>query len=342
MKAMIFAAGFGKRMRPLSSILPKPLMPLFGVPLIERTICHLKRHGISQFVVNLHHFGHLVEQKLGDGARLGVQISYSCEKEILGTAGGLRQALGLLGDGTFLALNGDVVMDLDVAELHDFHKQKKSSATLALWTGDDGGRREEVAFDAEGKIVQFLKAKGGPAHGELTSAIFTGAQILEPEILTRVPPGLYSSTTDGFYQGLLLDGVPFYGYHHKRYWADIGTPNSYRQAHIDILSAPEGENFAPLGGGGGLLIERDVTDDDGAQIFAPCFIGENCRLSKGSKLGTHTVLGKNCIIEAGAFVAKSVLLDNIEIGRKSRVDKCIIASGVKIGPGAELRGQVIV
>lgn len=345
MKAMIFAAGFGKRMMPLSAVLPKALMPFFGEPLIERTILHLRSYGLAEFVINLHHLGHLIQERLGDGSRLGVRISYSLEREILGTAGGMRQALFLLGDGTFLAINGDVVMDLDVAEFLAFHREKKSAATLALWGGDEDSRSGEVVVDGEGKVLKFLKAKRSEAHGDLTPAVFTGAQLLEAELLNRVPAGIYSSTTEGFYQALLLDGIPFYGYLHKGYWADIGTPQSYRRAQMELLEAGglKGGVFGPLGGAG-RLIERDAASDDeeAVKIFAPCFIGENCRLSKGSKLGRYAVLGSNCIIQDGASVENSVLWDNIEIGWRSKAEGCVIASGVKVAPGAAFRDEVLI
>ena len=157
MKEMVFAAGQGDRLRPLTDTSPKALVPVAGRPMIEYPLLLLRHYGIREVIINLHHLGKQIEAYLNNGAKLGLKITYSKEQELLDTGGGLLKAKPFLQDGTFIVINTDVLIDLPLAELIDFHRAKKSTATLALRPDELADQYGSIDIDTEGRIDRFLR-----------------------------------------------------------------------------------------------------------------------------------------------------------------------------------------
>ncbi len=233
MKAMIFAAGEGQRLRPVTEKVPKALVPVAGRPMIEYPLLWLRHHGTREIIINLHHLGEQIEAHLGDGAKLGLKINYSREQELLDTGGGLLKAKAFLQDATFIVINTDVLIDLPLADLIDFHRLKKAAATLVLRPDPLADQYGSMDIDLEGRICRFLKAKHPAASGgPYTKLMFTGVQILEPKIFDYMATDASSAkfgTTKDTYPKMLLAGEALFGYRFDGFWQDVGTAERIKQ-----------------------------------------------------------------------------------------------------------------
>jgi len=232
MKAIVLAAGFGTRLRPLTNNTPKPLLPLGDRSVIEYNLLLLKKYGITEVAVNLHYHGEKIRKALGDGRKLGMQLLYSEEPQILGTGGGIKKVSRFLSDGTFLALNGDILVDINLDKVVELHRLKKSTATMVLREDPNVEAYGAIELDSKGRIRRFL---GQPDwQGEkLSPYMFTGIHVLEPQIFQYIPSQRFSPITDA-YRAMLKKGERLFGYLMKSYWRDLGTPQSYRQAKADL------------------------------------------------------------------------------------------------------------
>ena len=232
---MVFAAGQGERLRPLTNNIPKALVPVAGRPMIEYPLLLLRHYGIREVIINLHHLGEQIETYLGDGAKLGLKIAYSREQELLDTGGGLLKAKPFLQDGTFIVVNTDVLIDLQLADLIDFHRAKKATATLVLRPDPLADRYGSIDIDSDGSICRFLQAKkpGAPA-GPHTKLMFTGVQIVEPKLfdyMTAHGAAAKFGTTKDTYPKMLLAGETLFGYRFDGFWQDVGTAE--RIKHVE-------------------------------------------------------------------------------------------------------------
>jgi NDP-sugar pyrophosphorylase family protein len=236
MKAMLFAAGEGQRLRPLTEKIPKPLVPVAGRPMIEYPLMLLGHYGIKNIIINLHHLGDQVEAHVGDGARFGLAIRYSREKVLLDTGGGLLKAKPFLEDGTFIVINTDVLIDLPLDKLISFHNEKKSSATLVLRPDESAERYGSMDMDRDGRICRFLDTRA-PANviGTGRKLMFTGVQILEPKVFGYMESEAPKfSTTKQTYPKMLARGEPLYGYCFEGYWQDLGTIERIKEAEAHL------------------------------------------------------------------------------------------------------------
>ncbi|TSA00165.1 MAG: nucleotidyltransferase family protein [Nitrospiraceae bacterium] len=242
MKAMVLAAGLGVRLRPLTDRTPKPLLPIAGRPLLVWNLLLLKRHGITDVLINLHHLGDQIVQAIGDGTRFGLRVAYSHEPALQGTGGGIKQAAPFLKDGPFLVMNGDTLSACDLAGLIAAHRAGKAFATLALREDPEATRWGPVTVDAGSRILQINGAPPLAPHAEPLPApcMFAGIHVMEPAVLDAIPPG--PGSIIDVYHALLGKGLVLQGYRMDGYWSDIGTRERYEQAERD---AAEGRLTIP-------------------------------------------------------------------------------------------------
>jgi NDP-sugar pyrophosphorylase family protein len=235
MKAMVFAAGEGQRLRPITAKTPKPLVPVAGRPMIDYPLRLLRHYGITEIIINLHHLGPQVEEYLGDGTQSGLQICYSKEPLLLDTGGGLWKAKPFLQDATFIVINTDVLIDLPLADVLAFHRRTCAAATLVLRADADADRYGSMDVGANGRIQRFLATRApGGAETFSTPArklMFTGVQVLEPRVFDYMPTtGGKFSTTKDVYPSMLAAGEPLYGFQFDGFWHDLGTMERIEQA----------------------------------------------------------------------------------------------------------------
>ncbi|HEY5649687.1 MAG TPA: nucleotidyltransferase family protein [Nitrospiria bacterium] len=231
---MILAAGLGTRIRSLESGLPKPLIPVGGRALIEYPLALLKKHGITEVVINLHYKGDKIKNALGDGSRFAMKIHYSEEEEILGTGGGIKKAEGLLGGAPFLVINSDVVAEVDLGDVIRFHERNRPSATLVLREDPDAETWGPVETNSSGRILRIL---GRPETGGEPGIqkMFTGIHVLDPRVLDYIPAGLPHHIIDSYIE-MIRAGEDLMGYAYSGYWKDVGTPGRVQEAQSDLAS----------------------------------------------------------------------------------------------------------
>ncbi|MDQ6734642.1 MAG: nucleotidyltransferase family protein [Nitrospirota bacterium] len=229
---MILAAGLGTRLRPLTNTIPKPLLPVGSTPLIVWNLLLLRRHGIRDVIVNLHHLGHLIEKELGDGSTWGMRISYSKEPTILGTGGGLRQAEEFFEGEPFLVMNGDTMCELDVGALCRYHERQNPLATMVVREDPDVDGWGVLELDAEQRIIR-INGRGRTHDGPVVRRMFAGVHIVHPRLLSTVPLGRESSIIDAYVREI-EHGESVYGYSLHGYWSDVGTPQRYAEAQDDV------------------------------------------------------------------------------------------------------------
>lgn len=234
MRAMVLAAGQGTRLHPLTEQTPKALVPVAGRPMIEYSLLLLKRYGIHDIMINLHHLGDQIESYLGDGKQWGLQITYSREPELLDTGGGLLKARPFLQDSTFIVINTDVLIDLSLSDLLAFHGKTRAAATLVLRPDPLADQYGSMEIDGDGRIWRFLQTRiATQISAPTTKVMFTGVQVLEPRVFDYMPPDpalRKFSTTKDTYPRMLLSQEKLFGFRFHGFWQDVGTAERIKEA----------------------------------------------------------------------------------------------------------------
>jgi NDP-sugar pyrophosphorylase family protein len=232
-KAMILAAGEGARLKPLTHLTPKTLLPINGTRLIMYILSWLKRYGIRKIAINIHHLGDQIERCLGDGSQLGMEIYYSPEQALLGTAGGVKKVADFF-DSTFIVIHGDMLVDFDLSAMVGFHRENKAMATIVLAEVSNPWEYGIVKTNENSRIVSFVeKPLRGTEPGNLSNG---GIYILEREVLDYIPAEGFCDFAYDIFPKLVKLGLPVYGYSLKSedYLLDIGTMSKYRKANDDV------------------------------------------------------------------------------------------------------------
>ncbi len=226
MRAMILAAGKGTRLRPLTDMVPKPLLEVAGRPMIAFPLQLLRDAGIEEVVINLHHLGDQIRSRLGDGSAYSMRITYSEEDPILDTGGAIAAARAFLSGGTFAVLNADTVVDLRLRDVLDFHQRHDATVTMVLRPDPDALRKDDIAVDAGQCVWRFLgHTRGAPPPGADRSArlMYAGVLVFEARVFDYLHAGVYSVTRDVLPR-LLRAGESLYGFVHHGYWRVLDTP----------------------------------------------------------------------------------------------------------------------
>ncbi len=247
-KAMLLAAGLGERLRPLTNQIPKPLIEVAGQPLILYNLLLLKKAGVKEVVINLHHLGNQIQSRLGDGSRYGLKIHYSNESEILGTGGGVKAAEKFLKNESFYLLNADVMIDLDLIKLWKFHQSHPALATLVVAPEFREDITRWVYVDPDQRIQAI--AAHPPSIASCEKTIFTGVQILEPALFDVLPFHKKACLVQDGYLPLLEKGRRLNGWIHQDYWRDVGTLERYEGVKNEFqnhwpLKALSPKDFGP-------------------------------------------------------------------------------------------------
>jgi NDP-sugar pyrophosphorylase family protein len=240
---MVLCAGFGTRLRPLTHVLPKPLVPVANRPLIAYTLALLEKAGVRQVAVNLHHLGEKIQKALGDKTESGLEIAYSPEEPILGTGGGVMRMRSYLEDDRFYLFNGDVLCGVDLEALMRFHTERNAAATMVVGPLPPGAAYTPLRVDAEGWLVELKDARRRPA-GETRQVMFLGVHVLEPQVFDFLPAGGFACINNQAYTAMIEKGLDIAAYFHGGFWYDLGTPAAY-------LAATGRSSRARSGSGGG-------------------------------------------------------------------------------------------
>ena len=343
MKAMILAAGLGTRMRPLTEHCPKPLLPLLLQPILDHILAQLRRYGVRDVIINLHHQAEQLAQWLGDGSRWDVRLVLSFEPEILGTAGALKRVEPLLREAPFLVLNADVLMDVDLHALWHWHCQRRALLTMVVRPDPAARAYGPVIVDSDDRVLLINGRPSAhvPAIGQET--MFACMQVVDPRVLDRIPPNCFSMTTTDVYPALLERQEAVYGYRYTGYWVDIGVPERYLQAHWDLLDGALGDAWCqrlPVGSRAVVRPDDALGTAPGVTLTPPVVLGPDVELAPGVCLGPYAVLGAGCRLATRAVVRDSVLWERVQVGEGAHVQGCVLAAGVHVPAASTLVQEV--
>jgi NDP-sugar pyrophosphorylase family protein len=314
---MVLAAGLGLRMRPLTLLRAKPVLPVLNRPLLHWTLRRLARAGVRDVVVNLHHLPQTVVSALGDGRQLGVRVRYAQEPTILGTGGGPRAVRERLGEGPALLVNGDVLFDLDLRALLERQRRSGACATLALRRNPDPRDYPPVVTDRRGRVLS-IAGRPHPAAG--TVSMFAGVHVLDPALLERLPEGASDSVRD-LYIPLLAEGAPLVGLRAGGAWYDLGRPSLYRDAQLRLL--PPGRS----------LVHEKARVCAGARLRRSV-VGARARVGREARV-ERSVLWDGALVEAGARVSGAIVVDGAVVRSAERARGVIVLPATALGPLAE-------
>jgi mannose-1-phosphate guanylyltransferase len=312
-RAVILVGGFGTRLRPLTARTPKQMLPVVDRPMIERVVESLAGYGVTDAVLSLGYRPDAFLEAYPDDSCAGVALHYAVEPEPLDTAGAVRFAALDGGiEHTFLVFNGDVLSDLDVGELWEFHQRSGAEGTIGLTPVDDPSRYGVVPIDDDGRVEAFVEKP--PVGAAPTNWINAGAYVLEPSVLDRIPAGRRVSIERVTFPEMVADGS-LYALHSDAYWIDAGTPATYLQAQLDLVDGRRGRSEP------GVAVSAVV--ETGAAV-------------------EHAVVMAGAVVEPGATVRDSVLLPGARIEHDAVVEGAIVGARSSIGTGAMLRDLTVV
>ena len=337
MRAMILGAGIGSRLDPLTRSLPKPLVPIVGKPVMGHLIDLLRRHGITEIMVNVQYLGHKIRETIGDGSDYGVPVRYSVEEELCGDAGGVKRVEAFFREGgaagdTFLVIGGDDLTDTDIGRVVRAHKEKNATATLAVTPVDDPSEYGIVVQSEDGFITRFQeKPKPGEAFSNLAN---TGIYVFHTKVFDFIPANTFFGFGNNVFPALMQAGEPMLAVASDAYWKDVGNLAIYRQAQRDCMDGKVQVDFTGrtlLAPGGDGSPEAVVSASGEPLRYAPpVVIGKNCRVAGSAFLGEYTVLGDDCVVEEGATVLNSVLWNGAVVEAGSYLENCVVGEGVRV------------
>ena len=338
-QAVIMAGGFGTRLRPLTLRRPKPMVPVVGMPIMERVVRHVRRYGIRRLVCLLYHQGEHIRNYFGTGAAWDVEIEYVQAEADYGTAGSVRNAAELLAPEPFLVISADVLTTLDLAAAFQWHCTHRAMATLLLMRVPHPLPYGIVFTDADGRIVRFLEK---PSWSELFSdTVNTGIYVLEPQVLELIPYRQEYDFGKDLFPEMLHRGLPLYGYVGQGYWRDIGNLGEYFAAHRDFFAGRLQLELEGQPRGEGVVCGEGVEIAPTARLSGRVVLGAHVRVGPGAEL-SNCVLGRGCVIAPGARVLESILWEEVVVGAGAEIRSAVVAAGSRIEEDATVEEQVVI
>lgn len=336
--AIVLAAGVGSRLDPLTSQVPKPLVPIANVPVMEHIIKLLAKHKVRNIHANLHYMPEKIAEYFGDGSQLGVNMQFKYEPKLSGDAGGVRACRQFLMGGTFVVLMGDLLTDADLTRIVREHKDKKAIASIAVkqMPEEELNRFGVVVTDRNGFIKGFQEKPD--AKDALSDKVSTGIYVLEPEVFRHMPAiGEYGFGRQLF-PDLIAKGLPVQGIDIDGYWSDVGTIQQYREANFDAvcrrvkLGLPEAR---PYRHSGRLTVGEGSVIEYGCDIDGSLVMGRDSRLGAGAIIMGNVAIGDNCVIEPGTVLKDCVIWSNSIIRSGAQIEHSVICSGSEVPLGSK-------
>jgi mannose-1-phosphate guanylyltransferase len=326
MKAIVLVGGEGTRLRPLTETVPKPLLPVMDRRFLDHVLDHLARHGVEEVVLSSPYLEETFRPFVSARTEAAAPpaIRWITEAEPLGTGGAIVNALDHLeresgaisaGDAdAVLALNGDILTDLDLSAMLAFHRERRASATISLTHVEDARPFGLVPTDDEGRVIEFQEKPADPVPGDVNA----GTYVLDPSVLSGFARGEALSIERQIFPAVIADGRPVFGFGSPAYWMDLGTPQKYLRGHFDIF-------------------EGRV---DGLDYPAP-WVHASVSVDLLAHLGRWVAVGAGAVIAEDAQIEDSVLHPGVRIGRGARIAGSIVGGGVRVGDGATVLDSVL-
>lgn len=321
LKAVVLAGGEGTRLKPLTYKRPKPLIPIAGEPCIDYMIKSLVTAGFSRVIITTGYMSDTLIKSIGDGKKFGASILYAFEESPAGTAGAVKNVSEFL-DKTFVVASGDVLADVDIKAIYDYHREKKAVATMALTEVQNPTEFGIVGLDDDNRIIKF---KEKPKEDEVFSNLINaGIYVLEPEVLDFIPKDQMFDFSKNVFPALLENKIPLYGMTIPGLWMDIGRPSDVLAATFEVVERNGKEmKIGDINIKGKIIVGEGVKFENDIKIIGPSFIGNGIELGRGS------VLEKVCVY------------DNVKIDRGVTINNSIIMSGTYLGWRCEVVNSVV-
>src|SRR5207237_3264198 len=339
MKAVVMAGGEGSRLRPLTSNMPKPLVPVAGRPIMEHILLHLRRHQLRDVVATVQYLGASIRNYFGDGSDQGVALTYSVEDSPLGTAGSVMLARQFLTE-PFVVISGDALTDIDLAAAARFHRERKSLATIVLKPVPNPLEYGVVVVDEGGAVQRFIEK---PSWGEVISDLAnTGIYILDPSVFEFFRAGEVSDWSGDVFPKLLKEGERVFGWVASGYWEDVGSHSAYSKANFDCLEGKVKVQIPAKRIGEGIWIHEEAEVAESARIDGPALICAGAKVRAGAWINGPCVVGGFTTIDTGAKVSNSIMWDHSYIGENSRLRGAVVCRSVSVKNGCLVEeGSVI-
>ena len=339
-KAMVLAAGLGTRLRPLTDLISKPMAPIVNKPVMEHIIELLIKHNFKDIVCNLHWFPEAIKEYFGAGSKWGLNISYSFEETLLGTAGGVKKVEDFFEGETFIVISGDSLTDMNLTDVLEFHKKKGGIATLALSEVEDPWQYGVVLLDDSKKIIGFQEK---PLSGEEKSNLAnTGIYVFEHEIFDCIPSGAFYDFGKNVFPALLDKNVDYYGFKHNQYWNDVGGLDEYQRGNFDALEGKVKVSIPGVQIKDGVWVGKNCRIFEEVVIIPPVCIGDNCTIKKGAKLFGPIILGDNIIVDERAVLYRGIKWGSGYIGKDASLIGAIIGFDAKIKDKASVLEKAVI
>jgi len=338
MKAVVMAGGFGTRLRPLTEKLPKPMAYVANRPMMEHVVRLLSKEGIREHEVLLYFFPDKISSYFRDGEPWGASMNHVTAETDYGTAGAVKYAEGRLAE-TFMVISADIITDIDLSAAIEFHRERKAAVTIVLTRVPNPLQYGIVITEDDGRIVRFLEK---PGWGEVFSdTINTGIYIIEPEVLSLIPPNQNYDFSKNLFPAMLQRGDRLLGYVADGYWKDVGNLDEYLNVHLDILAGKVRIDFE-----GRRIGDRNVWLGENAKVdytadLENVLLGKDCVVRSGVTL-KNVVAGDGCVIEDGAVIQSSVLWPRVAVGKGVRILENIVGSDAEIRSGAFLSERAVI
>jgi mannose-1-phosphate guanylyltransferase/phosphomannomutase len=340
MRAMIWAAGLGTRLRPLTESQPKAMVPVLGKPMLEHAILLCRDAGIEEIMINLHYFPDVIREYFEDGRKWGVRLQYSFEETLLENAGALVKVKAFFQNEPFVALGSDNLSDIDLRQLIRTHESKQALVTIATTTADDVTKYGIIGADADDRITSFQEKPA--AHEALGDQIATLFYVFDGRIFDFLPNTLeVCHFGKDVFPLLLNQQEPLYVHRHQGYWNDIGNPTNYLTANFDALSGKFALPHMPPAQDAGIYIGENSYVSPNAKLTAPVLIGNHCYVDDHAQVGPNIVIGDYSKLDTGATVSESVLWEHASIGRASSIETSVLAKHTKVYPENRIQGLVL-
>ena len=327
--AVIIAGGEGTRLRPVTLTIPKPLVPLLGHAFLDYQLAQIRSAEIRRVVFTLHYLPGATQRHYGNGEDWGMNFNYSVETTLLGTAGGVKLGEQYFGNDELVIFNGDVLSDIDVESVIEFHRRKKARVTITLARVDDPTAYGLVFTDEDGRVERFLEK---PSAEEATvDTINAGLYVMNRDVMNDIPPNTKYMFERGLFPMMLERGDPVYGYIHKGYWLDIGTPGKYLKACADLASGRVMSPFSlePIFRGN-IFGHPTVKAEPIADLIGPCHFDKNCVIG-ASRIGPNVFCGRNVKIGNDAKISNSIILNDSVIADGVVISHSVISTNCQIG-----------
>ena len=333
LEAVVLVGGQGTRLRPLTLGIPKPMLPVAGVPFLTHQLARARAAGVDHVVLATSYKAELFEEHFGNGSSLGLRLDYVTETEPLGTGGGIRNVADRLESGPddpVLILNGDILSGHDVGAQLATHRDNAAAVTLHLVRVEDARAFGSVPTDDAGRVTAFEEKSPKPVSDQINA----GCYVFTRSVIDAIPAGQPVSVERETFPQLLAEGATVMGYVEQAYWLDVGSPAAYVRASADVVRGVFSSTAVDQPGeswtGAGAQIEDSATVTGGSAVGAGAVVGAEATVRS-------SVLMDGAVVDAGAVVESSVVGRGAKVGAGCVLVDAIVGDGAHLGARNELR-----